>query len=111
MTEAELERAVIELAHWLGYRCAHFGVGLSRKGWRTPARADAVGWPDLVLVGRGCVLYRELKVGRNRLTVEQGEWLEALEDLNAYRLVVRTSQGKGKPDLWHVTDWTRERMR
>lgn len=35
----------------------------------------------------------------------------ALEDLNAYRLVVRTSQGKGKPDLWHVTDWTRERMR
>jgi hypothetical protein len=23
-----------------------------------------------------------------------------LEDLNAYKLVERTSQGKGKPDLW-----------
>lgn len=79
MTEAELERAVVELARWLGYRVAHFGVGLSRKGWRTPARADAAGWPDLVVVGNGRVLYRELKVGRNRLTVEQGEWLECLE--------------------------------
>lgn len=79
MTEAELQRATIELASWLGYRCAHFGIGLSRKGWRTPACADAAGWPDLVLVGNGRVLYRELKCGRNRVTVEQGEWLEALE--------------------------------
>ena len=79
MTEAELQCATIELARWLGYRCAHFGIGLSRKGWRTPAHGDAAGFPDLVLVGNGRVLYRELKVGRNRLTVEQGEWLEALE--------------------------------
>ena len=78
MTEAELQRAVIELARLLGYRCAHFGIGLSRKGWRTPARADAAGFPDLVLVGRGRVLWRELKAGRNRLTVEQADWLDAL---------------------------------
>ena len=41
MTEAELQRAVLALARLLGYRVAHFGIGLSRKGWRTPARADA----------------------------------------------------------------------
>jgi len=78
VTEAELQRATIELGRLLGYRVTHFRVALTRKGWRTPVEGD-VGFPDLVLVGRGRVLYRELKVGRNRLTVEQGEWLEALE--------------------------------
>lgn len=34
----------------------------------------------------------------------------ALEDLTAYRLVVRTVSGPGKPDLWHVTDWARGRL-
>jgi hypothetical protein len=28
-----------------------------------------------------------------------------LEDLAAHGLVVRTSQGQGKPDLWHRADW------
>ena len=34
----------------------------------------------------------------------------ALEDLTAYRLLVRTKQGQGEPDLWHVVEWTRERF-
>jgi hypothetical protein len=29
-----------------------------------------------------------------------------LEDLAAHRLVVRTSQGPGKPDLWEASEWT-----
>ncbi len=35
----------------------------------------------------------------------------ALEDLTAYRLLVRTKQGQGEPDLWHVVEWARERFR
>jgi predicted ArsR family transcriptional regulator len=35
----------------------------------------------------------------------------ALEDLTAYRLVTRTRQEQGKPDLWHAGEWTRERFR
>jgi len=34
----------------------------------------------------------------------------ALEDLTAYRLLVRTKQGQGEPDLWHVVEWARERF-
>jgi hypothetical protein len=79
VTERELQASTIELARLLGFRVAHFGVGLVRGQWRTPAQADAVGFPDLCIVGHGRVLFRELKCGRNRLTVEQGEWLEALE--------------------------------
>lgn len=93
MTEAELQSGIVELARLLGYRVAHFGIGLSRRGWRTPAHADAVGFPDLVLVGHGRVLYRELKVKRNRLTPEQGEWLDALAD---------AGQDVG---VWRDLDW------
>lgn len=98
MTEAELERGVVELARLLGYRVAHFGIGLSQKGWRTPARADAAGFPDLVIVGNGRVLYRELKVGKNRLTVEQGEWLEALAECGC------------DAGVWHELDWRSGRI-
>lgn len=32
----------------------------------------------------------------------------ALEDLNCYGIVLRSSQGQGNPDLWHLSDWTRQ---
>ena len=56
VTEQELERGVIQLAQLLGYRVAHFGVGLSRKAWRTPVPSARAGWPDLVIVGNGRAL-------------------------------------------------------
>jgi hypothetical protein len=34
----------------------------------------------------------------------------ALEELAAYRLVLREKQGPGKPDVWSSTGWTRERL-
>jgi hypothetical protein len=39
------------------------------------------------------VLYRELKVGRNRLSVEQGEWLDALAACGC------------DAGVWHELDW------
>jgi hypothetical protein len=35
----------------------------------------------------------------------------ALEDLTAHGLLARSKQGKGKADLWHATDWARDRWR
>jgi hypothetical protein len=93
VTEAELQRATIELARLLGYRAAHFRASLTAKGWRTAVEGDGAGFPDLVIAGHGRVLYRELKCGRNRLTVEQGEWLEALEDAGC------------DVGVWHEIDW------
>jgi hypothetical protein len=34
----------------------------------------------------------------------------ALQDIHAYRLVQRTKQEQGLPDLWSVVDWARERF-
>lgn len=82
MTEREFQRAVIELAHTFGWRIAHFRPAMTKHGWATPVAADGKGYPDLHLVHpeRGVSLFRELKVGRNKLTDEQaawGEWLTA----------------------------------
>jgi hypothetical protein len=35
----------------------------------------------------------------------------ALEDLTAYGLMTRYSQGQGKADVWQASQWARERMR
>lgn len=98
MTERELQRGVIQLARLLGWRTAHFGIGMTRDGWRTPAEGDAVGFPDLVIVGHGRVLFRELKCGKNRVTVAQGEWLEALEAAGC------------DVGVWHELDWRSGRV-
>lgn len=83
MLERELQDAVAQVARILGYRVCHFGIGFSKKGYRTPARYDGAGFCDLTIVGNGRVLFRELKAGRNVLSPEQAEWIRALEQAGA----------------------------
>lgn len=78
MNETELQDAVIELARLLGYLVAHFRPAKTDQGWRTPVQADGKGFPDLVLVGRGRVIYAELKNDVRKLEPEQRVWLDAL---------------------------------
>lgn len=75
MTEAAFQQQVIELAQLLGYRVAHFRPARTEQGWRTPVAADGKGFPDLVLVGHGRVIFAELKSDRGRLTGDQEVWL------------------------------------
>jgi hypothetical protein len=93
VTEGELQYAVIELAHVLGWKCAHFRPAMNARGeWRTPVQADGKGFPDLVLV-RDRVLYRELKSARGTLSVEQQDWLHALKLAGA------------DVDVWRPEQW------
>lgn len=89
MTEAELQRGVLDCARLFRWRVAHFRPARSAHGWKTPVAADGAGFPDLVLV-RERVLYRELKTGGGKLRREQAEWLTALEaagcDVGVWRL-------------------------
>jgi hypothetical protein len=79
MSEADFQRQVIDLAHLHGYRVAHFRPAHNSRGdWRTPVAADGRGFPDLVLVGRGQVIFAELKTERGRLTDDQTIWIGAL---------------------------------
>lgn len=74
---------MIDLARTLGYRVAHFRPARTkgkdgRDQWRTPVAADGKGFPDLVLVGRGRVIYAELKSSTGKVRPEQQVWLDAL---------------------------------
>ena len=63
--EADFERKVADIARMYGWKIAHWGIGWSQRGYRTPARYDGSGFPDFVLIHpiRGLIWYRELKAG------------------------------------------------
>lgn len=78
MTEDDLLSTVLDMAKRLGILTAHFRPAKTAAGWRTPVQGDGKGWPDLVLVGRGGVLFRELKSASGALSSEQKGWVAAL---------------------------------
>ena len=76
--EKEFQRAVIDLARLTGWRVHHTRPALTRRGrWLTPIQGDA-GFPDLVLVRAGRVIFAELKCNGARPTPQQQGWLDAL---------------------------------
>jgi hypothetical protein len=68
MSEDDLDARIRVLAAGLGLR--RFHPFDSRKSDR--------GWPDLVLVGPGGILYRELKTETKSPTPAQQAWLDVL---------------------------------
>ena len=93
MTEAEFQRAVIDLAIMCGWRVHHARTVQDAAGrWQT-AISGHPGFPDLVLAHhtKG-VLYVELKAERGRLSEWQQRWQQALEPTGRYR-------------LWRPIDW------
>lgn len=75
--------AVIALARLHGYRCFH----------THDSRRSAAGFPDLVLVGRGRIIFAELKAEKGKLSPDQREWLGALRAAG------------GTTHVWLPSDW------
>lgn len=81
VTEAAFTADVIGLARACGWFAVHFRPGRTKAGhWRTACQGDAAGWPDLFLLrmdGRKpAIIVIELKVGKNRPTMAQRDWIE-----------------------------------
>jgi hypothetical protein len=82
-SEADLQRAVMQLARTLHWKCSH--IGDSRKQVRDRQHGhlklvgdpDAAGMLDLILV-RERVLWIELKDAKNRIRPAQQRWIDAL---------------------------------
>jgi hypothetical protein len=90
VTEAHLLRAVLDMARLFGVTTAHFRPALSQSGrWHTAVAGDGKGFPDLVLVGRGGILYRELKTDKGRTSPEQVVWLRTLKSAGGNAAVWR----------------------
>jgi len=94
MLEKDLQRGVIETAHILGWRVAHFRPALNRRGkWATPVTADGAGWPDLFMTRSTRAVAAELKADGNKPTAAQTAWLAALEQAGVETVV------------WDCQDW------
>ena len=77
ISEAEWQKQVIELAHLLGWRVAHFRTAMNARGHHmTPVAADGAGFPDLILV-RDRVIVAELKTRTGKTSAAQDAWLAA----------------------------------
>jgi hypothetical protein len=69
VTEKAFQSDVMRVAKMLGWLCYH----------TFDSRRSASGFPDLVLV-RERVLFRELKVGKNKLSQSQELWRDSIMD-------------------------------
>lgn len=92
MTESQLQAAVIDLCRRLGYLVAHFRPATLGGRWVTPVQGDGAGFPDLVVAGRGRVLFVELKAAKGRVSDAQTAWLLALEPA-------------AETHVWRPADW------
>ena len=82
MTEAELRKEVVTMAH--ARRWLVFSLPIAKT--RRPVK-DASGYPDLTLARDGRVLWLELKQEDANLRTEQMQWLHHLPTM----LVIRPS--------------------
>jgi len=71
MSEEAFQQWVIELARVCGWRYYH-----TRYSKRSPS-----GFPDLVLVRNGLLIFAELKSEKGRVTTDQQDWLDELDDV------------------------------
>jgi len=85
LTERQFQKQIVDLAQMLGWRVYY--VPDSR---RSPA-----GFPDIVLLKRGRLIFAELKTEKGRLRSRQKEWLNDLKTL-----------GQGvKAFCWRPSNW------
>lgn len=83
MTEAELQEQIRSLVRTAGMLIYH----------PYDSRHSYSGFPDLVIVGRGGILHRELKRDGEYPTPAQRSWIRALTEAGA------------DVDVWRPADW------
>lgn len=93
LSEAELQQSVVQMAHLYGWLVHHGRPARTANGWCTPITGD-VGFPDLVLVREGIIIFCELKSAEGRISTQQKKWLEQLSNNHSVRAVV-----------WRPRDW------
>jgi len=98
MNERDLHRAIVAYAELVRWRVYH--VANVQKQLRNHT---AVGFPDLVMVRRGRLIFAELKSERGKTTHAQDTWQLALE-------AVREDAPNIEVYLWRPADWTSRRI-
>lgn len=78
MSEAALQKAVLDLATLKGWVVTHFRPARGRDDrWLTHLTGDP-GFPDIVIARGGVALFFEVKTEKEKLTSDQQRWRAAL---------------------------------
>lgn len=98
-TEAEFQDEVIRKARKLGWKVAHFrAVRIQRLDgsvyYATPVQADGEGFPDLIMTRGRAMLAIECKIGTNKPSAKQSEWL------NHFAMIAGC-----RAEVWHPSRW------
>ncbi len=83
-SERDFQQQVLQLAQLYGWRSYHTWLSVH----------SAAGFPDLVLVRGGRVIFGELKSERGRVSQAQRDWLDALQECPGVEV-----------HLWRPADW------
>lgn len=94
MSERQLLEAVRNYAQLLGWLCYH----------TYDSRRSEPGFPDLVLVRGGRLIFAELKAEGKYPSRGQKKWLAELGD------VARYSMGNVAVEVWRPSDWLAGRI-
>jgi hypothetical protein len=92
ITEAELQRLVVDAASLLGWSWLHVRPGRTLTGWVTPTTGPlGLGWPDLTLIRARDrrVLLLELKAAKGVVSAVQATCHELLRSAGLDVRVVR----------------------
>ena len=96
-TEAQFQQAVEELATLHGWRWMHINRSFTKGYWRTQTRGNlGNGWPDLVMVKGGRLLFVELKAAKGKISGIQSEVLAVLGSIPCAEVQV------WRPDDWEM---------
>lgn len=100
MREDALQGAIEELARRLGWLVYH----------THDSRRSAAGFPDLVMVRRGRLIFAELKSMRGKVSAAQYIWLEELRAATVYNARLALGPDGGAlvgPEVfvWRPADW------
>lgn len=108
MSEAQVQEAIIDYCdfrHWPIFAIPNGGFRNKKEAKNLKRQGVRAGVPDLMLPvsKRGCNgLFIELKVGRNKPTEKQLEWLDTL-NANGYKAVVCVGFDKARETLdWYM---------
>jgi hypothetical protein len=93
MTEALIQRAIIDRCRWANVLC----VAVPNEGKRSPVTAQRMkargmrpGFPDLICMQRGLVAFLEVKAAKGRVSDNQVEMHEEIERHGLPVAVVRS---------------------
>jgi len=91
ISEKVFTAQIIRMAQMFGWMTAHFRPGKQGSRYVTAVQGDGVGFPDLVLIKPGRVIFSELKSEKGRLTPGQSHWLDVAKAAGVEAYVWRPS--------------------